>query len=61
MHTLVTQAAWQLGPLSDGDREWHLELSVVSFGKALLCEMECLLEKIKANWLEEVTARTIGV
>ena len=61
VHTLVTQAAWQLGPLSDGDREWHLELNVVSFGKALLSEMECLLEKIKANWLEEVTARTIGV
>jgi hypothetical protein len=61
VHTLTTQAAWQLGPLSNGVREWHIDLSVVSFGNALLCEMECLLEKIKMNRLEEVTVRTIGV
>ncbi|KAI9510762.1 hypothetical protein F5148DRAFT_1274598 [Russula earlei] len=61
VHTLVTQAAWQLGPLSDGVREWHVDLSVFSFGKALLRELEALLEKIKANWLEEVTVRTIAL
>jgi len=60
VHTLVAQAAWQLGPLSDGVREWHLDLSVPSFGNALLRELESLLEKIRANWLEEVTVRTIG-
>ena len=60
VHTLVTQAAWQLGPLSDGAREWHMDLSIPSFGNALLCELESLLEKIRANWLEEVTVRTIG-
>jgi uncharacterized protein DUF6606 len=60
VHTLVTQAAWQLGPLSDGVREWHIDLSVSSFGHALLRELESLLEKIGANWLEEVTVRTIG-
>lgn len=60
VHTLITQAAWQLGPLSDGVREWHVELSIPSFGRALLHELESLLEKIKANWLEEVTVRTIG-
>jgi hypothetical protein len=60
VHTLVTQAAWQLGPLSDGVREWHIDLSVPSFGNALLRELESLLEKIRANWLEEVTVRTIG-
>jgi len=61
VHTLITQAAWQLGPLSNGVREWHMDLSVLSFGMALLHEMERLLEKVKGNWLEEVTARTIGV
>lgn len=60
VHTLITQAAWQLGPLSDGVREWHIDLGVPSFGNALLRELESLLEKIRANWLEEVTVRTIG-
>ena len=60
VHTLVTQAAWQLGPLSDGVREWHIDISVPSFGNTLMRELESLLEKIRANWLEEVTVRTIG-
>ena len=60
VHTLVSQAAWQLGPLSDGVREWHVDLSTVSFGKTLLRELASLLERIRANWLEEVTVRTIG-
>ena len=60
VHTLVTQAAWQLGPLSNGVREWHIDLSVPSFGNVLLRELESLLEKIRANWLEEATVRTIG-
>ena len=60
VHTLVTQAAWQLGPLSDGVREWHVDLGIQSFGNALLRELESLLETIRTNWLEEVTVRTIG-
>jgi hypothetical protein len=60
VHTLITQAVWQLGPLSNGAREWHTDLSISSFGEVLLRELECLLEKIRANWLEEVTVRTIG-
>ncbi|KAI0283264.1 hypothetical protein BC826DRAFT_1110222 [Russula brevipes] len=59
VHTLITQAAWQLGPLVDGVREWHVDLNISSFGKVLLGELESLLQKIKANWLEEVTVRTI--
>src|SRR5260221_3351446 len=51
VHTLITQAAWQIGPLSDGVREWHIDLGIPSFGKALLGELESLLEKIQANWL----------
>ena len=60
VHTLVTQAAWQLGPLSDDVREWHLDLSFSTFGNAILRELESLLEKVETNWLEEVTVRTIG-
>ena len=60
VHILITQAAWQLGPLSDGAREWHVELDTPSFGNTLIYELETLLEKIAANWLEEVTVRTIG-
>jgi hypothetical protein len=61
VHTLVTQAAWQLGPLQDTVREWHLDLGIPSFGNALLQELEDLLGRIEANWLEEVTVRTIGM
>ena len=60
VHTLITQAAWQLGPLSNGVREWHIDLNNASFAMALLRELEFLLEKNKANWQEEVTVRTIG-
>jgi len=61
VHTLVTQIAWQLGPLSDGVREWHIDLGLSSFGNALLRELESLLQTIKASWLEEVSVRTIGM
>ena len=60
VHTLVTQAAWQLGPQLGGVREWHVDLSISSFGNVLLRELESLLKKISTNWLEEVTVRTIG-
>ncbi|KAH9056881.1 hypothetical protein EDB87DRAFT_1155391 [Lactarius vividus] len=61
VHTLITQAAWQLGPLSDGEREWHTDLGYPSFGRTLLKELEALLGRIKANWQEEVTVRTIAL
>ena len=60
VHTLITQAALQLGPLQDRVREWHLDLGIPNFGKTLLQELEALLGRIKANWQEEVTVRTIG-
>jgi hypothetical protein len=60
VHVLITQAAWQLGPLSDGVRDWHVDLGIPSFGKTLLRELDSLVEKIATNWLEEVTVRTIG-
>lgn len=49
VHTLITQAAWQLGPLLGNGREWHADLTVSSFGNALLHEMECLPVKIRAS------------
>lgn len=61
VHTLITQAASQLGPLQDCVREWHLDLGIPSFGETLLHELEALLGRIEANWLEEVTVRTIGM
>ncbi|KAH8997170.1 hypothetical protein EDB86DRAFT_3076760 [Lactarius hatsudake] len=61
VHTLITQAAWQLGPLSDGVREWHLDPGYPGFRKALLKELKALLRKVKANWQEEVTIRTIAL
>jgi len=61
VHMLITQAAWQLGPLSDGVREWHTDLDIPSFGRTLLFELNSLLGRIEGNWLEEATIRIIGM
>ncbi|KAH9028432.1 hypothetical protein EDB83DRAFT_2526323 [Lactarius deliciosus] len=61
VHTLITQAAWNLGPLTDGVREWHTDLGNPSFGWTLLHELDGLLGRIEANWLEEVTVRTVAL
>ena len=60
VHTLLTQAAWQVGHLTEeGDREWHAELKNVGFGLVLLNELEDLQASIEASWLDSVTMRTI--
>ncbi|KAH9061808.1 hypothetical protein EDB83DRAFT_2506594 [Lactarius deliciosus] len=51
----------ELGPLSDNVREWHTDLGIPSFGWTLLHELEGLLGRIEANWIEEVTVRTIAL
>jgi hypothetical protein len=61
VHSLITQAGWQLGPLTDSVREWHIDLGILDFGRVLLHELEALLERVRANWLEEVTVRTVGM
>jgi hypothetical protein len=63
VHTLITQAAWQLGPLSrDGStREWHLELVVSDFGLTLTREAMDLLSRIDTNWMEGTTVKTISM
>ncbi|KAI0275472.1 hypothetical protein BC834DRAFT_853041 [Gloeopeniophorella convolvens] len=60
VHTLITQAAWQLGPYSAADIfEWHRELHEPIFCRDLLRELDAFLEKIQMNWLEEVSVRTV--
>ncbi|KAI0275452.1 hypothetical protein BC834DRAFT_852936 [Gloeopeniophorella convolvens] len=62
VHTLITQAAWQLGPLApNGGHEWHEDLEAPGFGNALLSQLDSLLQAIRANWLEEVSVRTIAL
>ena len=63
VHTLLTQAAWQLGPLSDDGyiRKWHFELGVPEFGLVLIREATDLLSSIEANWMEATTVKTISM
>ena len=62
VHTLITQAAWQIGPLSkDGSiREWHFELGVSDFGIVLIREAMDLLSRVEANWMEGTTVKSIS-
>ncbi|QRV92774.1 kinase-like protein [Ceratobasidium sp. AG-Ba] len=58
---LHTQAAWQLGPLSqDGeDREWHIELDESEFGRLLIRQASRVLDRVRNNWLESTTVHTV--
>ncbi|CAE6503414.1 unnamed protein product [Rhizoctonia solani] len=45
-----TQAAWQIGPLSDdGSREWHEDLGQLEFGQLVVSQCQRMLGRIKAN------------
>jgi hypothetical protein len=60
VHTLLTQAAWQIGHLSeDGHREWHAELTNKGFGLVLLKELCDLTLSVKTNWQQCITVRTV--
>ncbi|KAF8956269.1 hypothetical protein BDZ97DRAFT_1925661 [Flammula alnicola] len=61
VHTLLTQAAWQIGPLSDDGliREWHFELGQSDFGLVLIREAMDLLSRVEANWMEGTTIKSI--
>ena len=63
VHSLFTQAAWQIGPLSqDGKRRgWHEDLENKEFGLVLLNGLGSLLTSVESNWLGGVTARTISM
>jgi hypothetical protein len=62
VHTLITQAAWQIGPLSANGalREWQFELGVSEFGLVLIREAKDLLSRVEANWIEGTTVKTIS-
>lgn len=60
VYTLITQAAWQVGNLSqDGGRECHTELGNTEFCLVLLQELNELLQSVQANWQEVITVRTL--
>ncbi|KAF8886602.1 hypothetical protein CPB84DRAFT_1850068 [Gymnopilus junonius] len=59
VHTLIMQAAWQIGPLADDTREWHIELEVPQFGRLLIQESMGLLSHVEANWTESTTIKSI--
>ncbi|KAF8729261.1 hypothetical protein RHS02_07818, partial [Rhizoctonia solani] len=57
---LHTQAAWQVGPLSDdGSREWHGELEALDFGNSLVLSCKRMLVRVKANWLQATSVSII--
>ena len=60
-NTLIMQAAWQVGPLSEGQscRESHVDLEEADFGRSLLSTMEEALGTIEGNWQAAVAARTL--
>lgn len=62
VHHLITQAIWQIGPLTSGvvHRDWHLDLEDSSFSASVLHESRALLESIGENWKETMTVRTAG-
>ncbi|KAF9472985.1 hypothetical protein BDN70DRAFT_925404 [Pholiota conissans] len=61
VHSLVTQAIWQIGPLSDDGsiRLWHKELALSDFGHVLIQEATDLLSHVEGNWMECNTVKTI--
>ncbi|KAG8928196.1 hypothetical protein FRC02_007250 [Tulasnella sp. 418] len=60
VYSLLRQAAWQVGPLtSDGQREWHIELSERDFGLVLISELEDLVPRLKANRRNVIGMRVI--
>ncbi|KAJ6555850.1 hypothetical protein B0H19DRAFT_1376856 [Mycena capillaripes] len=60
VHTLIAQAASQIGPISQPDvAEWHVELMEHAFGQLLLGELEGLLSDTRDNWSNTITIQTI--
>ncbi|KAG9122623.1 hypothetical protein FRC07_000929, partial [Ceratobasidium sp. 392] len=58
---LHTQAAWQVGPLlpDNQSREWHMELVDPRFGRLLVEQALSFLNRVRGNWLEATSVRTI--
>lgn len=59
VHTLLTQAALQVGEISEGGvMEWHRELDLKVFGGVLLDQVESLLSDVAANWKDAASLRS---
>lgn len=59
MHILVTQAAWQAGPISgDVYRESHVDLEEEEFGRSLLSVLDAAVDAIESNWQSVTAVRT---
>ncbi|KAF9221820.1 hypothetical protein BS17DRAFT_710204 [Gyrodon lividus] len=61
VHLLLAQAAGQVGQLSEGEWSWHQDLADPLFGGTLLGELESLVSRVKANWLETVTMGSVSL
>ncbi|KAI0066738.1 hypothetical protein BV25DRAFT_1972593 [Artomyces pyxidatus] len=63
VHTLVGQAACQIGPLTGtgagAHHEWHAELSSGTFGHVLIDVLRDCLDSAGLNWLQGIMVRTI--
>ncbi|KIO03173.1 hypothetical protein M404DRAFT_146433 [Pisolithus tinctorius Marx 270] len=61
VHLLFSQAASQVGPVSDdGKLAWHVELEQPHFRHSLLGELETLMSTVSGNWLEGMAMDTIS-
>ena len=59
VHILVTQAAWQAGPISqDVYRESHVDLEEEQFGRSLLSVLNKAVDAIESNWQSVTAVRT---
>jgi hypothetical protein len=65
VHTLISQAAWQIGPSlvsaeADSHRAWHVDLQDQEFGLRLSESCIQILRGVQDNWTESGTVRVIG-
>jgi hypothetical protein len=63
VYLLHAQAAWQIGPLLHDDqvRSWHSDLMNAQYGQLLVKQSRAVLQRVKANWLEAASVKTLGV
>jgi uncharacterized protein YdcH (DUF465 family) len=62
IYLLHTQAAWQIGPLSQDSqlRDWHSDLTNPQYSRLLVKQSRRALNRFKSNWLEAISVRTLG-
>jgi hypothetical protein len=58
--TLFAQAAWQVGQIRHAC-DWHVDLEEEHFGSQLVSTCMRMLNSLAMNWLEAVSAQTLGI